>query len=46
MRGAILLRILKKKLTTWKIYFCQVLNVQGAGGIRQTEIHTAEPFVP
>jgi hypothetical protein len=22
------------------------LKVQGAGGIRQTEIHTAEPFVP
>jgi hypothetical protein len=22
------------------------LNVQGAGGIRPTEIHTAEPFVP
>jgi hypothetical protein len=22
------------------------LNVQGAGGIRQTEIYTAEPFVP
>jgi uncharacterized radical SAM superfamily Fe-S cluster-containing enzyme len=22
------------------------LNVQGPGGIRQTEIHTAEPFVP
>jgi hypothetical protein len=22
------------------------LNVQGAGGIRETEIHTAEPFVP
>jgi hypothetical protein len=22
------------------------LNVQEAGGIRQTEIHTAEPFVP
>jgi hypothetical protein len=21
------------------------VNVQGAGGIRQTEIHTAEPFV-
>jgi hypothetical protein len=25
---------------------CQLLNVQGPGGIRQTEIHTAEPFVP
>jgi hypothetical protein len=22
------------------------LNVQGPGGVRQTEIHTAEPFVP
>jgi hypothetical protein len=22
------------------------LNVLGAGGVRQTEIHTAEPFVP
>jgi hypothetical protein len=27
-------------------YFCQLLNVHGPGGIRQTEIHTAEPFVP
>jgi hypothetical protein len=26
--------------------FCQLLNVQGPGGIRQTEIHTAGPFVP
>jgi hypothetical protein len=22
------------------------LNVHGTGGVRQTEIHTAEPFVP
>jgi hypothetical protein len=22
------------------------LDVHGAGGVRQTEIHTAEPFVP
>jgi hypothetical protein len=22
------------------------LNVNGAGGVRQTEMHTAEPFVP
>jgi hypothetical protein len=36
----------QKILTRWKNYFCQLLNVQGAGGIRQTEIHTAEPFVP
>jgi hypothetical protein len=27
-------------------YFCQLLNVQQVGGIRQTEIQTAEPFVP
>jgi hypothetical protein len=36
----------QKILTTWKNYFCQLLNVQGSGGVRQTEIHTAEPFVP
>jgi hypothetical protein len=35
----------QKILTRWKNYLCQLLNVQGAGGIRQTEIHTAEPFV-
>jgi hypothetical protein len=33
-------------LTRRKNYFCQLLYVQGACGIRQTEIHTAEPFVP
>jgi hypothetical protein len=36
----------QKILTRWKNYFCQLLNVQGPGGVRQTEIHTAEPFVP
>jgi hypothetical protein len=36
----------QKMLTVWKNFFCQLLNVQGAGGIRQTEIHTAESFVP
>jgi hypothetical protein len=36
----------QKISTRWKNYFCQLLNVQGPGGIRQTEIHTAEPFVP
>jgi hypothetical protein len=36
----------QKILFRWKNYFCQLLNVQGPGGIRQTEIHTAEPFVP
>jgi hypothetical protein len=35
-----------KILNRWKNYFCQLLNVCGAGGVRQTEIHTAEPFVP
>jgi hypothetical protein len=29
----------------WKNYFCQLLNVQGAGGVTQTEIWTVEPFV-
>jgi hypothetical protein len=33
-------------LTRWKNYFCQLLNVQGPGSIMQSEIHTAEPFVP
>jgi hypothetical protein len=36
----------QKILTRWKNYFCELLSVQGADGIRQTEIHTAEPFVP
>jgi hypothetical protein len=35
-----------KILNRWKNYFCELLNVRGAGGVRQTEIHTAEPFVP
>jgi hypothetical protein len=33
-------------LNRWKNYFCQLLNVHGTGGVRQTEGHTAEPFVP
>jgi hypothetical protein len=33
-------------LPRWKNYFSQLLNVKGAGGISETEIHTAEPFVP
>jgi hypothetical protein len=36
----------QKMLTGWKNYFCQLLDVQRAGGIRQTEIRTTEPFVP
>jgi hypothetical protein len=35
-----------KILSRWKNYFCQLLNVYGAGGVRQTEMHTAKPFVP
>jgi hypothetical protein len=34
----------QKILTTRNNYFCQLLNVQC--GIRRTEIHTAEPFMP
>jgi hypothetical protein len=30
----------------WKNYFCKLLNVHGMGVVRQTEMHTAEPFVP
>jgi hypothetical protein len=36
----------QKILTRWKNYFCQILNVQRPGGVRQTEIHKAESFVP
>jgi hypothetical protein len=35
-----------KTLNRRKNYFCKLLNVHGAGGVRQTEMHTAEPFVP
>jgi hypothetical protein len=35
-----------KIFNRWKNYFCQLLNVHGAGGVRQTEMHTAEPLVP
>jgi hypothetical protein len=41
-----LLAVPQKKLPSWNTYFCQLLTVQGAGGIRQTETHTAEPLVP
>jgi hypothetical protein len=37
---------LREIFTRWKNYFCQLLNVHGAGGLRQTEMHTAELFVP
>jgi hypothetical protein len=35
-----------KILYRWKNYFCQLLNVHEAGGDSQTEMHTAEPYVP
>jgi hypothetical protein len=35
-----------KILNRWKNYFCQLLNVHRVGGVRQIEMHTAEPFVP
>jgi hypothetical protein len=35
-----------KIVNRWINYFCQLLNVQWVGGIRQTEIQTAEPCVP
>jgi hypothetical protein len=41
-----LLRDPHKILSRWKNYFCQLLNVHGAGGVRQMKMHTAEPFVP
>jgi hypothetical protein len=34
-----------KILNRWKNYFSELLNIHGAGGVRLTEIHTAEPFV-
>jgi hypothetical protein len=36
----------QKILNRWKNYFCQLLIVHGVGGVRQTEMYTAEPFVP
>jgi hypothetical protein len=35
-----------KILNRWKNYFCQLSNVHGAGGVRQTEMHTAKAFLP
>jgi hypothetical protein len=35
-----------KILNRWKNYLCELLNVHGAVGVRQTGMHTAEPFVP
>jgi hypothetical protein len=33
-------------MNRFKNYLCQLLGVHGAGGVGQTEIHTAEPLVP
>jgi hypothetical protein len=35
-----------KILNRRKNYFCQPLNVHGAGDVRQSEKHSAEPVVP
>jgi hypothetical protein len=35
-----------KILNRWKNYFCQLLNVHRTSDVRQTKMHTAEPFVP
>jgi hypothetical protein len=32
-----------KILNRWKNYFCHLLNMHGEVGVRQTEMHTAEP---
>jgi hypothetical protein len=34
-----------KILNRWKNYFCQLLHICRAGGVRHTEMHTAKPFV-
>jgi hypothetical protein len=34
-----------KILNRWKKYFCQLLYVCRVDGVRQTEMHTTEPFV-
>jgi hypothetical protein len=33
-------------VSRWINYLCKVLNFQLVGGVRQTEIQTAEPFAP
>jgi hypothetical protein len=33
-------------LNRWKSYFSQLLNVHNVSGVRQVEVHTAEPLVP
>jgi hypothetical protein len=43
-RGADLLVDPHKILNRWKNYFCQLLDVHGAGGVRQTEIQSPVPL--
>jgi len=33
-------------MARWRKYFSQILNVHRVSGVRQAEIHTAEPLVP
>ena len=33
-------------LARWRNHFSQPLNVHDVNGVRQTDIHTAEPLVP
>jgi hypothetical protein len=33
-------------LNRWKNNFCQLLHIRDLNGVRQTDIHTAEPLVP
>jgi hypothetical protein len=35
-----------KILYRWNNYFCRLLNLHGAGCVKETEMHTAESFVP
>jgi hypothetical protein len=33
-------------LARWRNHFSQILNIQGANDVRQTEIHSVETLVP
>jgi hypothetical protein len=46
MRGGDILADPRIIVSRWNNYFFQLLSMQGVGGVRQTEIHAAEPFVP
>jgi hypothetical protein len=46
MKEVIYLQILIKFVNWWMNYFCLLLNAERVVRIRQTEIQTAEPFVP